>query len=195
MQNLKLDIFIKYNVGWLICFIAMNQGYAQFGKNCELTQLKINLINPGIEYEKALGVNTTFDIKAGLQIGLDPVLPNVYEEFALLPAIAGQYRYYYNFGKRQRKGKQIYGNSANYVAPSTAIFFPGKRTIANEVEEGSFGYIGMVTGLQRSFNSGFNFSIDVGAGYYLGKFEGAIYPIANLSFGWIINEKRWCVGR
>ena len=61
--------------------------------------------------------------------------------------------------------------------------------------KGAFGYAGMVTGLQRSYNSGFNFSIDIGAAYYTGQFEGAILPVANLSIGWIINEKRWCVGR
>ncbi|MBQ4914225.1 hypothetical protein J8L85_07245 [Maribacter sp. MMG018] len=176
----------------LIMSFQMN---AQFGKNCELRQMKINLINPGFEYEMALGANTTFDVKAGLQVALDPLLPDVYEELAFLPAVAAQYRYYYNFESRQRKRRQIYGNSANYIAPAAAVFFPGTRTIENEVVKGAFGYAGLVTGLQRSYDSGFNFSVDVGAAYYAGQFEGAIYPVANLSIGWIISEKRWCVGR
>ena len=37
---------------------------------------------------------------------------------------------------------------------------PGTQTIENNVVKGAFGYAGVVTGLQRSFNSGFNFSID-----------------------------------
>ena len=177
----------------LICFAG--NVHAQFGKNCELRQVKINLINPGIEYEMALGTNTTLDIKAGIQVALDPLLPDVYSEFGVFPAIAGQYRYYYNFEKRQRKRKQIYGNSANYVAPAVAVFFPGSRTIANENVEGAFGYAGLVTGIQRSFDSGFNFSVDAGAAYYDGQFDGTIYPVVNLSIGFIISEKRWCVGR
>lgn len=179
----------KYCSTLSLLLILVGQANAQFGKNCELRQVKINLMNPGFEYEMALGANTTFDVKAGLQVTLDPLLPDVYEELAFLPTITGQYRYYYNFEKRQRNRKQIYGNSANYVAPAAAIFFPGTRTIENMVVKGMLGYAGVVTGLQRSFDSGFNFSVDVGAAYYMGQFESIIYPVANLSIGWIINEK------
>ena len=168
---------------------------AQFGKNCELRQFKVNIMNPGIEYEMALGKNTTFDIKAGLQVALDPLVSDIYKELGFFPALAGQYRYYYNFEKRQRNRRQIYGNSANYVAPAVAVFFPDSRTINNEVVKGAFGYAGLVTGVQRSYNSGINFSIDIGAAYYAGQFKGEILPVANLSIGWIISEKRWCVGR
>lgn len=188
-------MYFKYRSVLFLLFILVFQANAQFGKNCELRQVKINLMNPGFEYEMALGTNTTFDVKAGLQVALDPLLPDVYEELAFLPAVAGQYRYYYNFEKRQRNRKQIYGNSANYVAPAAAVFFPGTRTIENEIVKGAFGYAGVVTGLQRSFDSGFNFSVDVGAAYYMGQFDSAIYPVANLSIGWIVSEKRWCVGR
>lgn len=179
----------------LILFLFSLMVNAQFGKNCELRQFKINVFNPGLEYEMALGTNTTFDVKVGLQVALDPLVSNVYEEVGFFPAIAGQYRYYYNFEKRQRNRKQIYGNSANYVAPAIAVFIPETRTINNERIKGAFGYAGLVTGLQRSFNSGINFSIDIGAAYYTGQFDGEIYPVANLSIGWIISEKRWCVGK
>lgn len=185
----------KYSSLLFLLLLFVVKANAQFGKNCELRQMKLNIINPGVEYEMALGMNTTFDIKAGLQVALDPLLPDLYEELAFLPVIVGQYRYYYNFEKRQRRKKQIYGNSANYIAPAAAIFFPGSRTIENKIVEGVFGYAGVVTGLQRSFDSGFNFSVDIGAAYYMGQFEGAIYPVANLSIGWILSEKRWCVGR
>jgi len=168
---------------------------AQFGKNCELRQFKVNILNPSLEYEMALGTNTTLDFKAGLQFALDPLVSNRYEEIAFLPAVAAQYRYYYNFGKRQQNRKQVYGNSANYVAPVIAVFFPDSRTINNEVVKGTFGYAGLVTGLQRSYNSGINFSVDIGAAYYTGQFSGEILPVANLSIGWIISEKRWCVGK
>ncbi len=168
---------------------------AQFGKNCELRQFKINIANPGIEYEMALGVNTTFDIKAGLQVALDPAEPELYKDLGFFPAIAGQYRYYYNFEKRQRNRRQIYGNSANYIAPVAAVFFPGSRTIDNAEINNIISYAGFATGLQRSYDSGINFSIDIGAAYYLGSANAGIYPVANLSIGWIISEKRWCIGK
>lgn len=179
----------------MVLLLCSTIASAQFGKNCELRQFKVNIFNPGLEYEMALGPNTTLDIKAGLQVALDPLVSNVYEEVGFFPTVAGQYRYYYNFEKRQRNRKQIYGNSANYVAPAVAVFFPDTRTINNEVVQGAFGYAGLVTGLQRSYNSGINFSIDIGAAYYAGKFEGEIWPVANVSIGWIFSEKRWCVGK
>ena len=107
----------------MIVLLFASCAMAQFGKNCELRQFKVNLINPGLEYEMALGVNTTLDIKAGLQVALDPLLPEVYEEFGFFPTVAVQYRYYYNFEARQRNRKAIYGNSANYIAPAVTAFF------------------------------------------------------------------------
>jgi len=168
---------------------------AQFGKNCEIRQFKINLINPGIEYEMGLGVNTTLDVKAGMQIAIDPAVAEPLKDFGFFPAVAAQYRYYYNFGSRQRNGRGIYGNSANYIAPAVAIFIPGSRTIENVLVKDPISYAGVVTGLQRSFNSGFNFSIDVGGAYYFGTSNDGIFPVANLSIGWIFSEKRWCVGK
>lgn len=178
-----------------VLLLASIFGQAQFGKNCEIRQFKINLLNPGIEYEMGLGVNTTLDIKAGMQIAIDPAISEALTDFGFFPAVVAQYRYYYNFGNRQRNGRQIYGNSANYIAPAAAIFIPGTRTIENVLVKDPISYGGAVTGLQRSFNSGFNFSLDVGAAYYFGTSNAGIYPVANLGIGWIFSEKRWCVGK
>lgn len=184
----------KGSIACLLLLMGLH-AHAQFGKNCELRQFKVNLINPGLEYEMALGVNTTLDVKAGLQVALDPLVPDVYGELGFFPAVAAQYRYYYNFEARQRNRKTIYGNSANYIAPAVATFFPDARTIDNAVVKGAFGYAGLVTGVQRSYDSGFNFSVDAGGAYYMGQFQGAIYPVVNVGIGWIFSEKRWCVGR
>ncbi len=188
-------MYFKQSLPLFLLLLLVSQANAQFGKNCELRQMKINLLNPGFEYEMAIGTNTTFDVKAGMQVALDSLVSNVYDELGFFPAIAAQYRYYYNFEKRQRNRRQIYGNSANYVAPAVAVFFPGTRTVGNTEVKSAFGYAGLVTGLQRSYDSGFNFSFDAGAAFYTGKFKGSIYPVVNLSIGWIISEKRWCVGR
>ncbi len=29
----------------------------------------------------------------------------------------------------------------------------------------------------------------------MGQFSGGIYPVVNLALGYIVSEKRWCVGR
>jgi len=175
----------------LLCTAFM---YAQFGKNCEITQVKINVFNPGLEYEKGLGVNTTLDVKLGMQLAINPAVLEPLKDIEFLPAINIQYRYYYNFNSRDSRGRQIYGNSANYIASAAASFVSinsENNTVTNDI----ISYAGIVTGVQRSFNSGLNFSIDAGAAYYAGSFKGSIYPVVNFNIGWIVNQKRWCKGR
>lgn len=167
---------------------------AQYGTNCEVRQFKLNAFNPGIEYEMALGVNSTLDIRVAYQAALEPASSQPLEDFDFFPAITVQNRYYHNLNSRQRRRRSIYGNSGNYIAPSAAIFSPGSRVVEGRLVEGVHGYGGLVYGIQRSFDSGFSFSIDAGAGYYVGPFKGSIQPVVNLSIGWIISEKRWCVG-
>nr|WP_297919080.1 hypothetical protein [uncultured Allomuricauda sp.] len=168
---------------------------AQFGKNCEVRQIKINMFHPGLEYEMSLGVNSTLDARVAYQFSLDPFTESPIENYQLFPAITLQNRYYYNFDGRATSGRQIYGNSANYIAPSASVFFAGDDFVADDVPRSTFATAGLVTGIQRSYNSGLSFSVDVGAAYYLGEFKGGIQPVFNLSIGWIVSEKRWCVGR
>ena len=185
MQRIILLIF---------CFLTAIL-HSQFGKNCELRQWKINIISPGLEYEMGIGVNQTLNIKAALQPALDPAFTDPYDEVNFVPALTLQTRFYHNFEQRARRRRQIYGNSANYFAPTAAVLSPDPRVVANEIEEGVHGYAGLVYGVQRSYNSGLSFSIDAGAAYYVGPFKNGIYPIVNLSIGWIVSEKRWCVGK
>lgn len=168
--------------------------HAQYGKNCEIRQFKLNAFNPGIEYEMALGVNSTLDIRVAYQAALEPASSKPIEDFDFFPAITVQNRYYHNFNGRERRRRSIYGNSGNYIAPSVAVFSPGNRVVEGRLVDGIHGYGGVVYGVQRSYDSGFSFSIDAGAGYYVGPFKGTILPVINLSIGWIISEKRWCVG-
>ena len=183
----------KFFILALLCHVTLVS--AQFGKNCEIRQIKLNLFNPGLEYEMGLGVNSTLDVRVAWQAALEPASSAPLEDYDFFPAITVQNRYYHNFNGRHRRGRSIYGNSGNYVAPSVAFFSPGERTVEGVVVDGVHGYGGLVYGIQRSYNSGLSFSIDAGAGYYVGPFKGAIHPIVNLSLGWIISEKRWCVGR
>ncbi|NKI33132.1 hypothetical protein [Croceivirga thetidis] len=179
----------------LLGLFSLQLTLAQFGKNCELRQFKINAINPGVEYEMALGVNSTLDLRVAWQASIEPASENAIEDYDFFPAITLQNRYYHNFNGRYQRGRQIYGNSGNYLAPSVAVFSPDARLVDNRPVDGIHGYGGLVYGIQRSFNSGFSFSIDAGAGYYVGPFRGGIQPIINLSIGWIVSEKRWCIGR
>lgn len=180
---------------FFIGLFSLQLTLAQFGKNCELRQIKINAISPGVEYEMALGVNSTLDFRVAWQPSIEPASENPVEDYDFFPAITLQNRYYHNFNGRYQRGRQIYGNSGNYIAPSVAVFSPDARVVNNRSVDGIHGYGGLVYGVQRSFNSGFSFSLDAGAGYYIGPFKGSVQPVINLSIGWIVSEKRWCVGR
>ncbi|WP_435623141.1 hypothetical protein [Flagellimonas sp.] len=183
------------NLMLLFGFFCTQMALAQFGKNCEVRQIKINMFHPGLEYEMSLGVNSTLDARVAYQFSLDPFKERPIENYKLFPAITIQNRYYYNFDKRATGGRQIYGNSANYIAPSASVFFAGDDFVGDDIPRSTFATAGLVTGIQRSYNSGLSFSVDVGAAYYLGEFNGGIHPVFNLSIGWIVSEKRWCVGR
>ncbi len=140
-------------------------------------------------------MNTTLDIRVALQPALDPVASDPLTEIEFYPALTVQSRYYHNLERRFRLSKQAYGNSANYIAPTVALLIPEARVIDGVETSGAYAYAGLLYGIQRSFNSGISFSIDFGAAYYFGAFNGGIYPAANLSIGWIVSEKRWCVGK
>ncbi len=107
--------------------------FAQFGKNCEIRQIKINLFNPGLEYEMGLGVNSTLDFRVAWQAALEPASIKPLENYDFFPAITVQNRYYHNFNGRDRRGRQIYGNSGNYIAPTIALFSPGERIVENNL--------------------------------------------------------------
>jgi len=76
---------------------------AQYGTNCEIRQFKLNAFNPGIEYEMALGVNSTLDIRVAYQVALEPASSQPLEDFDFFPAITVQNRYYHNLNSRERK--------------------------------------------------------------------------------------------
>ena len=61
-------MYFKQSLPLFLLILLVSQVNAQFGKNCELRQMKINLVNPGFEYEMAIGTNTTFDVKAGIKL-------------------------------------------------------------------------------------------------------------------------------
>ncbi len=142
-----------------------------------------------------IGVNQTLNIRAAWQLALDPALAEPYDNLEFFPAVTLQTRFYHNFNQRFRNRRQTYGNSANYIAPTVAALSPDARVVNGELVDGVHGYGGLVYGLQRSYNSGLSFSVDAGAAYYVGPFNGGIYPVVNLSIGWIVSEKRWCVGK
>jgi hypothetical protein len=179
----------------IVLLVSFSVGInAQSGKNVEENQFKINIINPGIEYEAGIGTNQTINLGLGLQFGASGGGGEF--NYAFLPAINAQYRYFYNMGRRLDKGKRIDGNTGNYLAASATLFT--SDVVIGNVESGSgtAGFMGPVYGIQRTYPKGFNYTMEFGLGLYFSSDENfqavdtGFGPTISFSIGWVIGKNK-----
>ncbi|WP_421804316.1 hypothetical protein [Flagellimonas sp.] len=153
----------------------------------ERHQFQLNLLSPGFTYE--LGLFKNQSVSSNLGFGLA-----TYEEgYVFGLAMNNRYRYYYNFNRRTRMDKNTSGNSGNYIAAAQAIFFSQLQISTNVDAVGDFnlGFFGMVYGIQRTYEKGFNFNVELGAGYYRGDGVPNGYgPLINITFGWVATKRK-----
>ncbi|WP_136468962.1 hypothetical protein [Flagellimonas onchidii] len=176
----------------MVMFCAQSsRGQSYEGKGArtkivEKTQFRLNLLSPGFDFEIGIFKNQT--IVGGAGVGLA-----YYEEgHAFGIAATAQYRLYHNLNKRIKNDKVIAGNSGNYIAASCSIYFD-QLIISTDIPSANFniGYFGLVYGVQRTYENGFNFDVSVGPGYYLGDGVPSGYgPILNLKFGWVATKRK-----
>lgn len=155
--------------------------------NLERHQFNFNLISPGFSYEFGLFKNQT--ISTGVGFGIATYEPG----FALGLVLNNRYRYYHNFNRRINKGRNVSGNSGNYIAAAQAIYFSQLRLATNITGPNDFnvGFYGMVYGVQRTYKSGFNFNAELGAGYYQGDgVDSGIGPMLHFTFGWVATKRK-----
>ncbi|SDE53193.1 hypothetical protein SAMN05421636_105406 [Pricia antarctica] len=155
--------------------------------NLERHQFKFDLLSPGLSYELGLFKNQSVSTSLGLG------LATYQEGYAYGLAMNNRYRYYHNFNRRIDKGKNVSGNSGNYIAAAQAIFFSQVRIKTNIEGPSDFnlGFYGMVYGIQRTYPKGFNFNVELGAGYYRGDGIPSGYgPLFGLNFGWVATNRK-----
>ena len=153
----------------------------------ERHQFKLNLLSPGFTYELGLFKNQSVSTNLGLANA-------TYEEgYVLGLAMNNRYRYYHNFDRRERLDKNTSGNSGNYIAAAQAIFFSQLRISTNVEGPDDFnlGFYGLAYGIQRTYEKGFNFNLELGAGYYKGDGVPDGYgPLINFTFGWVATKRK-----
>ena len=153
----------------------------------ERHQFQLNLLSPGFTYE--LGLFKNQSVSSSLGFGLA-----TYEEgYVFGLAMNNRYRYYHNFNRRTRMDKNTSGNSGNYIAAAQAIFFSQLQISTNVDAVGDFnlGFFGMVYGIQRTYEKGFNFNVELGAGYYRGDGVPSGYgPLINVTLGWVATKRK-----
>lgn len=132
---------------------------------------KATFLRPGISYEKRIGKFQSLFAQAF-------VAPSFYysysislgerSEFSFDPGLNFQYRYYYNYDKRQEKGKRTEMNSLNYVSPTFETVF-SKAPISEdhyfENDRRPVNTVGFVWGIQRNYKKRFSLDLNLGLGY------------------------------
>ncbi len=164
------------------CFIS-----AQSAKNVEDHQLQLSLPMPSILYEKGIAENATLSIEAITGFNLRGCT-GCETEFGVYPSIRGQYRYYYNMGRRLDKGKNISGNSGNYVG-GLLLYQNGNAVIGN-LDANSLVSLGPVYGLQRTYRRGFFYRLETGVAYFEDDFNNGAILILAARIGWVIRKRR-----
>ncbi|PXY41883.1 hypothetical protein DMB65_04785 [Flavobacterium cheongpyeongense] len=170
----------------ILSFTSLN---AQKTSNTlENNQFKVNIISPGLTYEKRLTESTTLSTDLNLSTGF-AYDSNSGTKILATPYIRPQYRYYYNFEKRNSKSRNTKNNSANFIALSGSYYFkPINNSDYVSVYDGLT--LGTVWGLQRTYKSGINISLITGTGYNFGTNErtASFVPVINFTLGWVIGK-------
>lgn len=155
--------------------------------NLERHQFKFDLFAPGLSYELGLFRNQSVSTSVGLGLA-------TYEHgYNIGLAMNNRYRYYHNFNRRNSLGKNVSGNSGNYIAAAQAIFFSQLRLTTNisGPDDFNLGFYGFVYGVQRTYPKGFNFTAELGGGYYRGDGVPSGYgPLLGFNFGWVATKRK-----
>ena len=146
----------------------------------ERHNFQLNLLLPGFQYEFGLARN----LSVGAEVGLSLATPS--EGYSIAPAYRAFSRYYHNLKSRDRQGKNVSGNSGNYVSISFQQFFVEWELAGNLDNQGrDLNFLGVLYGIQRSYENGFGFGLEAGAGnYFRNRISGGIGPVFNVRVSW-----------
>ena len=151
-------------------------------------QFFLNFLIPSAEYEFAVSENSTVDALAGVGFGYrDSDFHG--SEFGFFPQVMAQYRHYYNFKKRNTKGKKTSENSGNYIA-AVGVFSGGDPIFGDlELNNDYNAFIGPAWGLQRVYGGNFKLNLNLGLGLGFNDSENSyLSPLVGLQLGWKLGK-------
>ena len=168
--------------------------YGQENNNIATEKIwRVNFLNPGVELELPTGTYSTFS--AGLGIGYGGAYPDISFNgsgfvYIITPFLDLQQKWFYNFEKRNRKGKTTENNSANFFA--LRLMTRGNSIAENIGRTSNFDFaVGPTWGIQRKYGKNFHLLFDIGPQYYLDtNGNGNIWPIMlQLNLGFDFKKK------
>ena len=162
---------------------------AQSGKLVEDGLFKINALAPGVSYELGVGSKTTLNLEGFLGFALNGGFGRD-TDFGLFPGLAAEVRQYINFDRRLRKGKNISGNTGNYISFLNQMQF-GTPIIGNLEYASDYYYnIVLAYGLQRTYKKGFYFGLAFGPGIFVNEFDANTGVLIDARLGWVIGGRK-----
>lgn len=163
MKNIKPLTFI------FLLFVCSFSVMCQEVKNTRKEVWRVNILNPGIEYEMSTGKSSV--ISLGLGIGYSVSYPHssLGDRSGFIssfnPFFDAQYKWFYNFDKREKKSLKINNNSGNFIA--ARILTRGESLFGNSNGTENIDFaIGPTWGIQRVYGEKFHFLFDLGPIYY-----------------------------
>lgn len=167
--------------------------FSQSNDNSLTKVSRINLLNPGFEYEFPVSKKSVLSANLGLGLGipykaLDQTGRGNGFVFMVEPFFDIEYKYLYNFNKRIEQNKNTKFNSANYFGMR---FLTRGYTIAdyNMYRPNNFDFaIVPVWGLQRS-SSKMYYLIDIGLGYTFDADNSGVVLLVQMSIGINLNKE------
>jgi hypothetical protein len=171
-----------------LLFCPSIKSVAQDVPTVEKNQFKIDFLSPGITYEHGLSTNNSLFTELGLGLGYkyDDYFGST---FIAYPFVLAEFRHYYNFERRNRKGKNVSRNSGNYLGFNAIYNF---EPITNQQQNfvGSTN-LSALYGFQRTYKSGFNLGLQAGVGYSIAKSDDdGFFPYLRFTIGWVLGKKK-----
>jgi hypothetical protein len=178
---------LYYSFVCFLLFCPLLKTTAQETTVVEKNQFKINLLFPGVAYERGFNDKNTLYSEVSFGIGYR------YNEFmgpnwSYYPTIDEQFRHYYNIEKRAGKGKRTSGNSGNFYGLNAIYHLESINSNSNYSSSAPSITIAPVWGFQRTYKHNFNLSLNGGVGYGFNKYKSEVVPVINFTIGWVIGK-------
>jgi hypothetical protein len=157
-------------------FLVSTTCFSQEKADADITDVtKITFFNPGFSYEGRIGKFQSLYAQAFMNTSAYFSYSDYFGTNAGIyfdPALTLQYRYYYNYNKRDAKSKRTEMNSLNYLSVIALSILSKSGISSSAVDENHrrpVTTIGIVWGFQRNYPKRFSLDLNLGVGYLFGK--------------------------
>lgn len=186
---------IHYMPLYIVSIIfSMYSTYAQNKDQVSIHNvLRVNFVNPALEYEIRTGNRSAVSIGAGMGYGGSYRELEIQEanglSYIISPFLDVQHKWFYNREKRVGLGKNIAFNSGNFISLRGISRFSSLAENVVRTDNIDFA-IGPTWGLQRAFGK-LHFLFDVGPQYYFDSTgNNGFFPLmVQINLGYNLNSK------